>query len=164
MLLLLLLPLQQFVGLCKRDASLGSSNSYCPRPPILCTGHEVEVSKKDGAEAGGGGEGGEPVGDGVVEHAFLGFGVARGEVCAAHVKVVSPPVDAGGKEAAVLTASEGLGELDGPLLQEATLDEDGHPGATGLGGGGVPEGVIWGDTEADCCCVEAGLGCVEAVF
>jgi hypothetical protein len=33
-----------------------------------------------------------------------------------------------------------------------------------MGGRGVPEGIIGGDIEADCCCVEVGLGGVEAVL
>jgi len=44
------------------------------------------------------------------------------------------------------------------------LDEDSYPSALGMGGRGVPEGIIGGDIEADCCCVEVGLGGVEAVL
>ena len=73
------------------------------------------------------------------------------------------PADAGCKEAAKSITSVATGEVDGPLLQEATLDENGHPCAPGVGKGGVPYGIIRGDPEADCCCVEKGLGCVEAI-
>ena len=115
-LLLLLLMLQEVCGLGKGDAGPSSCKGYNSGPAILCTSHKIEVTKEDGGETGGGGDGGEPVGDGGGEHVFLAFGVAGGEVGAAQGKVVPPPLDAGSEEAAVRAGGEFLGEADGALL------------------------------------------------